>query len=130
MKYSFRKSLYSPGRAIDGVSITKAGRIGLSKFFITTQGVRRGTKAYLYWDSDSQAIAIDFTQTNDPAAFPITFTQQYGAFVSAGRFFRANSLDPRVHKGRYAYSCLDGETLGIADATSNVFIVRLPKRTR
>jgi hypothetical protein len=127
MKYSFRKSSYTPARVIDGISITKAGRIGLSKFFVTTQGVQRATKAHLYWDSDNQAIAIDFTRTDDPTAFPIIFTQQYGAFISASRFFRVNSLDPSAYKGRYTYSCQDGEALGIAEAASSVFIVQLPK---
>ncbi len=125
MKYSFQRSPYSKLRVIDSISITKAGRIGLSKFFIATQDVQRGTRANLYWDSENQAIAIDFTRMDDPTAFPIIFTQQYGAFINANKFFRANGLDPSTYKGRYFYSRQDGKAIGIPEATSNTFIVPL-----
>ena len=125
MKYSFQKSPYTQTRVIDGISITKAGRIGLSKFFITTQDIQRAMRANLYWDSENQAIAIGFTRTHDPASFPIVFTQKYGAFINANRFFRANGLDPSACKGRYSYSHQDGEAIGIPEATSSIFIVPL-----
>lgn len=125
MKYSFQKSPYIQARVIDSISITKAGRIGLSKFFITMQGIQRAVKVNLYWDPENQAIAIDFTGHDDPAAFPIVFTQQYGAFINANRFFRANSLDPSTYKGRYSYSRQDGKAIGIPGATSNVFVITI-----
>ncbi|HXN38652.1 MAG TPA: hypothetical protein VN892_11470 [Solirubrobacteraceae bacterium] len=110
---------------IDGISITQAGRIGLSKFFIMTQDIQRVMRANLYWDSKNQTIAIDFTRHDDPASFPIIFTQKYGAFINANRFFRANNLDPSTYKGRYSYSRQDSEAIGIPGATSRVFIVSL-----
>jgi hypothetical protein len=125
MKYSFQRSPYTQARVIDGISITKAGRIGLSKFFITTQDVQRAMRADLYWDSEAKAIAIDFTRDDDPASFPIIFTRKYGAFINAGRFFQANGLDPSTYKGRYSYSRRGGEAVGIPEATSRVFLIRL-----
>jgi hypothetical protein len=110
--------------------VTKAGRIGLSKFFVTTQGIQRGMRAMFYWDSGSHTIAIDFTARRDATAFPIVFTQKYGAFISSSRFFRTNNLDTGAYKGRYSYSCQDGEAIGIPEATSKVFLVQLPKQSR
>jgi hypothetical protein len=125
MKYHFQLSPYTQVRAIDGVSVTKAGRIGLPRFFLTTHGIQHGTKANLYWDSDTRAIAIEFTQQVDATVFPIVFTQRYGAFISARRFFRIHSLNVDAHVGRYPYARETGEAIGLPEAASEVFVVRL-----
>ncbi len=101
------------------------GRIGLPKFFLTTQGIQRGMKAYLYWDSEMRAIAIEFTHRDDATAFPIVFTQKYGAFITAARFFQIHGLDAGAHKGRYSYVREAGEAIGIPKAASEVFVIRL-----
>jgi hypothetical protein len=125
MKYSLQLSPYIPGRAIDGISVTKMGRIGLPKFFLTTQGIQRGMKAYLYWDSEIRAMAIEFTHRDDATAFPIVFTQKYGAFITAVRFFQAHGLDAGTHKGRYSYTRKAGEAIGLPEARSSLFVIRL-----
>jgi hypothetical protein len=125
MKYAFHLSPYTPARAIDGISVTKAGRIGLPKFFLATHGIERGTKAYLYWDSETRAMAIEFTRRADATAFPIVFTRHYGAFINARRFFRIHSLDAGAHTGRYSYVRETGEAIGLPEAASEVFVVRL-----
>jgi hypothetical protein len=125
MKYSFQLSPYTQVRAIDGVSVTKVGRIGLPKFFLTTHGIKRGARAYLYWDSETRAMAIEFSRQADATAFPIVFTQHYGAFINARRFFRIHSLDADAHMGRYSYVRETGEAIGLPGAASEVFVVRL-----
>jgi hypothetical protein len=125
MRYRFQPSPYTEGRAIEGISVTQAGRIGLPKFFLTTQGIQPGTKAYLYWDEESQAIAIEFTQQGDATAFPIVFTQGYGAFITARRFFQAHGLKTDAHAGRYAYVRKTGAAIGLLEARSSVFVIRL-----
>jgi hypothetical protein len=125
MKYSFQHSPYTQGRVIDGISVTKTGRIGLPKFFLTTQGIQRGARARLYWESETRSIAIEFTGQANATAFPIVYTQKYGAFINAPRFFRAHSLDAAAYKGRYSYSRETGEALGIPKATSSLFVIRL-----
>lgn len=125
MKYRFQPSPYTEVRVIGGISVTQTGRIGLPKFFLTTQGIQRGTKAYLYWDAENRAIAIEFTQQGDATAFPIVFTQGYGAFITAGRFFQANDLHADTHTGRYSYVRETGATIGLPEARSSVFVIRL-----
>jgi len=125
MRYSFQLSPYTTMRAIDGVSVTKAGRISLPKFFLTTHGIRRGMKAYLYWDTETRAMAIEFTRQGDATAFPIVFTQRYGAFIGARRFFQAHDLDVAAHVGRYPYGRETGEAIGMPEAKSSLFVIRL-----
>ncbi len=125
MRYNFQLSPYIPVRTIDGISVTKAGRIGLPKFFLTTHGIQQGTKAYLYWDSETRAMAIEFTRRADATAFPIVFTQHYGAFINGRRFFRIHNLDAGAHTGRYSYVRETGEAIGLPEAASEIFVVRL-----
>jgi hypothetical protein len=127
MTFKFEKSLYSQPRMIAGISVTKTGLIGLPKFFLASHVVQRGVQAYLYWDARNKAIAIEFTDSGDPAAYPVHFTQQYGAFIQAIRFFRYQHLDPSDYKGRYRYARISGEEAGLRDARSNVFVMDLRK---
>jgi hypothetical protein len=124
MKYRFQPSPYTEVRAIEGVSVTQAGRIGLPKFFLTTQSIQRGTKAYLYWDAENRAIAIEFTRQGDATAFPIVFTQHYGAFITARRFFQAHGLNSNAYAGRYAYARKVGAAIGVPEAESSLFVIR------
>ncbi len=121
----FVRSLYSSTRIIEGISITRVGRIGLPKYFITQHSIHRGTRAYLYWDKRNSAIAIDFTNDDDPTAWPIIFTQAYGAFINANRFFRFNKLAPDQHIGRYTYTKMSGEQANMPYVPSDVFVVDL-----
>jgi hypothetical protein len=125
MKYDFQPTPFTQIRAIDGISITRAGRIGLPKFFLTTQGIQPGMKAYLYWDSETRSIAIEFTGQGDATAFPIVFTKGYGAFISASRFFSAHGIDASEHTGRYSYTREAGAAIGIPEAMSSLFVIRL-----
>ncbi len=125
MTYDFVRTLHDQPRIIEGLSITKAGHIGLSKYFLTTHGIQRGMRAYMYWDSTNAAIALAFTRKDDATAYPVRFTQRYGAFIAASRFFRSNDLDPRAHTRRYPYAKVQGEAIGLADASSGAFVLEL-----
>jgi hypothetical protein len=125
MSHRFTLTPYTRSRAIEGVSVTSAGRIGLTKTFITTHGVERGMRAHMYWDATKKAIAFEFTRKPDAAAYPVLFTRQYGAFISARRFFRWHRLNLSKYSGRYPYSELDGKVIGLGTAGSSVFVVDL-----
>jgi hypothetical protein len=93
MSNRFTLTPYTTSRVIEGLSVTSAGRIGLTKAFITTHGVERGTRAHMYWDATKKAIAFEFTREFDASAYPVLFTRQYGAFINARRFFRWHRLN-------------------------------------
>jgi hypothetical protein len=127
MNYRFILTPYTSQRVIEGISITKAGRIGLTRCFITTHGIERSMRANMYWDATNLVIALEFTREADATAYPIRFTRQYGAFINASRFFRLHGLDPTQYARRYSYSKLNGEVIGLAEANASVFVVELKK---
>ena len=86
-------------------------------------------RAYMYWDADMKAIALAFTRKPDATAYPVLFTQQYGAFITASRFFRSHHLAPAEYARRYPYVELNGEAIGLAEAGPYVFVVELNKPT-
>lgn len=126
-RHRFTLTPYTTSRSIEGLSVTRAGRIGLTKAFITEHNVKRGMRAPMYWDATKTAVAFYFTRQADASAFPVLFTQQYGAFINARRFFRWHRLNLSEHSGRYPYSELDGEAVGIGSAGSSVFVVDLTR---
>jgi hypothetical protein len=128
VNYSFTLTPHSLPRVIEGISVTKTGHIGLTKYFIATHGIERGMRAYMYWDATKKAIAFEFTRNADATAYPVLFTQQYGALISARRFFRSHRLELMEYAGRYPYSKLNGEVVGLADASASVFVVELKRR--
>jgi hypothetical protein len=125
MSHRFTLTRYTTSRVIEGLSVTSVGRIGLTKAFITTHGIERGMRAYMYWDATRKAIAFEFTREADASAYPVLFTQQYGAFISARRFFRWHHLNLSDYSRRYPYSELDGEAIGLDTADSSVFVIDL-----
>lgn len=127
MKYNFKPTPYTQDRFIDGISITAAGRIGLSKYFVTKHHIQRKVRANLYWDAESQVLAIEFTVEAAPAAHPVSFTQRYGGFINAARFFKNQQIKPQDYVGRYPYSVSHGPDVGIA-TNAHVFIMNLRKR--
>lgn len=130
MQYSFTRTPHYQPRIIEGISITKAGRIGLSKYFITTHGIERGMRVYMYWDANTKAIALSFTHKADATAYPVLFTQQHGAFITASRFFRSHHLDPVEYARRYPYFELDADAMGLVEVDGRLFVVEVDKPTR
>lgn len=128
MQYNFQHSPYTQERMIgDFLSITSPGRIGLPKRFLARYSIQRGVRAILYWDAESRTLAIAFTGEADPAAHPVGFTQKYGAFINAARFFRHHQLNPSKFVGRYPYTVSAGPDVGIA-TNETVFLMSLKKR--
>jgi hypothetical protein len=84
-------------------------------------------RAYMYWDPTNKALAFEFTRKTDTTAYPVSFTRQYGAFINARIFFRSHRLELMKYASRYPYSKLSGEVIGLADASSSVFVVELTK---
>jgi hypothetical protein len=130
MIYKFSKTNYNQPilREVEGLSINQTGRIGLTKFFLTEHSIPRGSKAYLYWDGVNKAIAIVFTEKKDNTAYPINFTQQFGAFINAAKFFRLNKLEIKKMAARYSYDVLSSESAGLTSEKGQVFVIDLTRK--
>jgi hypothetical protein len=130
MNNRFTLTPHTTSRDIEGLSVTRAGRIGLTKVFIANHGVERGMRAYMYWDKVKKAIAFEFTRQADASAYPVLFTQQHGAFINAHRFFRWHHLNPSEYSHRYPYSKLDSKAVGLGTADSSVFVIEITTSMR
>lgn len=120
------------------VSISKTGRIGLSREFISENGIDSDSRASLYWDADRKAIAIAFISAERKAT-PGAFTKVQSAddynvvligsgaaaYVVANRFFKEVGVNPSEHQGFYKYETLAATEAGISDGGKTVFVVTL-----
>lgn len=127
MTFQFERTPHNQPRIIEGISVTKTGRIGPSKFFISTHNVQKGMRAYLYWDADRKVVAVEFTRNNDTEAYPIGFTRQYGAYINASKFFKIHHLDLDHYARRYSCSQTSGKEVGLSDVKTSIFIVDLKR---
>lgn len=125
MQGQFEKKIYSTSGLIEGISISKGGRVGVTKSIITTLGLQDSARAYLYWNPTSETVAIDFTKNEDDGSFPIRFITPDSAYISASQFFRAADLDPAEYAGIYAYSTVNGADINLSKASTNVILVDL-----
>lgn len=133
MKYSFIKTPYSQTapRLYRGVSVQRAGRIGLPKRFITAHGVHGGMRARMYWDAKNRTIAFALTEGSDEVEPQICFAWRFGACIRASAFFKFNRIDVRSYVGRYNYAVVEAVEVGVIDGPKQVFLVdpRAPMRS-
>jgi hypothetical protein len=120
------------------ISISKTGRIGLSRGFIEEHGVSADSRASLYWDSSRKAIAITFppdTQKPTTGSFAkVQAIEGYSialigggsaGYINASGFFKKIGINPSELIGHYQYETLDADNAGIADDGETVFVVTL-----
>ncbi len=122
----------------NSVSLSKTGRIGLSREFVDGNHVTSGGRASLYWDGSRKAIAFAFTPgERKPTAGSFSKVQAVdgysvapigdgsAAYINAGGFFKKIGIDPSEHQGYYKYEALDADEVGISDSSKTVFVVTL-----
>lgn len=141
-QYAFTKieQTASPKTALasGSVSISKTGRIGLSREFVDEHDLSTGSRASLYWDDSRKAIAITFTagepksttgsfakvQTTDGYSVAFVGGGSAGYIIASG-FFKKIGIDPSEHQGQYRYEALDASNAGITDGSKTVVVVAL-----
>ena len=120
------------------VSISKTGRIGLSREFMSENGIDSDSCAYLYWDAARKALAISFvTAERKEKGGPFARVQpadgyrvvSIGAgaagYIVAGGFFKKVDVNPTEHQGYYPYETLAADEAGISDGGKIAFVVTL-----
>jgi hypothetical protein len=141
--YAFTKVanvMHTKGAMPSGsVSISKTGRIGLSREFVDEYDVTEGKRALLYWDEDRKALAFTFTSgERKPAAgafAKIQATDGYNvAFVGNGSagyiiatgFFKEIGINPAAQRDYYyQFEAREAADLGITDGGKTAFVVTL-----
>lgn len=84
----------------------------------------------MYWDADSRTVAIAFTPGADPEAYPLGFTQRYGAFINAGKFFKVHHLDLDRYADRYQFTLVSGDSVNLSEAGPSVLLIDLTEPYR
>jgi hypothetical protein len=120
------------------MSISKTGRIGLSREFVDEYGVGSDSRAILYWKDSSKTVAIafvsgepkpttgSFAKVQATDGYSVAFVGSGGAgYIIAGGFFKELGIDPAEHLGFYEYEELDADDAGITDGGKTVFVVTL-----
>lgn len=124
------------------MSISKTGRIGLSREFVDEYSVNANNRASLYWDDDRKAIAITFTsgelKPKTGSFAKVQATDGYSVafvgggtagYIIAGGFFTKIGVDPNEHQGYYKYETLDASDAGISDGGKTIFVLTLEQAT-
>lgn len=140
--YTFTKieQVTNPKTALPSgnMSISKTGRIGLSREFVAEHEVMPDSRAFLYWDDSRKAIAISFSSGEPKSAagkfakvqavdgYSVAFVGGGTAgYVIAGGFFKKIGINPSEYQGYFEYEALDADDAGISDGGKTVFVVTL-----
>lgn len=107
--------------------ITPSGRIRIGAQFLATHHVSKDSRARLYWDASTSALAISFTQAPMPSAFPIRILPSKDAHIDARQFFsrHLSDVERTRYVGRYCCEVIPAKEVGITDTDSDVCIVHL-----
>ena len=113
MAYNFVKFEERHGRYESRITITGSYSIGFPAKFYNDNGIKDYKYVVLFWDAESKAIGIHFT--NDEAEvgrIKIARTENYGANVAVKSFFTKHGIESKKVKGRYDWEKVDQPGVG------------------
>jgi hypothetical protein len=112
MEYKFEKFEKRNSRLETRITITKSNSIGLPTKFSEDNRIKRYKYAVLYFDKNSKAIGIHFTNDEEESnKFSIIKSDKYGASIVALSFFKVNDIDTRKYHGRYNWKTVEIENI-------------------
>jgi hypothetical protein len=105
MNYQFKKFENKNVRQEDKITITKSSSIGFPQRFYQDNNIKGFNYVVLFWDTDSSAIGINFSNNeNEKNKFKILHSKLgYGGSIVARSFFRSNDIDVKIYYGRYVW---------------------------
>lgn len=113
MEYQFKKFEKRNSRLETRITITKSNSIGLPTKFSEDNKIKGYKYGVLYFDKDSKAIGIHFTNSEEESnKFSIIKSDKYGASIVALSFFKVNDIDTRKYHGRYNWKIIEIENIG------------------
>lgn len=123
MDYNFKKFDKRNIRVEDRITITKSNTFGFPTKFSVDNNIKRYKYVILYYDKNKKAIGLHFTNDEeDKNKFSVNKHEKYGASVIARSFFRTNSIDTKVHHGRYKWKTQKIDNIG------KLFIIELDNK--
>lgn len=131
MEYNFKKFTSTNSRYENRITVTSNKAFGFPTYFYKEQGLKDKKFAVLYYDEQSKAVAIRFTNEDETGAFSITHSKQgYGGHLAATSFFKANKIDSKRYAGRYEWERMSAAETGLSDSGSLYVFKLVPKKAR
>jgi hypothetical protein len=114
MNFEFKKFEGRNVRLETRITVTKSFSIGFPSKFFADNKIGDYKFVVLFWDENSKAIGIKFTNDEaEKSKFSIIRSQAgYGGSVVARSFFKAYSIDPKKYYGRYDWKKHNIEGVG------------------
>jgi hypothetical protein len=125
MNFDFKKFEGRNIRLENRITVTKSYSIGFPSKFFADNKISDYKFVILFWDENSRAIAIKFTNDEkEKSKFSIIRSQAgYGGSVVVRSFFKAYNIDPNKYHGRYDWQKHNIEGVG------EVYVIELKERT-
>lgn len=112
-------------RIVDKITLTTSRQIGFPQAFARKHAVHDFEGIILYWEPNSKAIAVEFTNDIDQKGFTrIVKSEKYGAYAGISTFLSTHSIEPKNYQRRYNYEKIDPSLIG-ASSVSPVFVFKL-----
>jgi hypothetical protein len=123
MSYNFIKFEDKHGRYETRISVTGSYSIGFPTKFYADNGIDKYNYVVLYWDADSKAIGIQFSNNEEELGrIKIVKARDYGGMVAVKSFFTKHEIDPKVYKGKYQWEKIEQPGVG------EVYVIKLEKK--
>lgn len=117
-------------RTKEFISVTETKSFGLSRAFLDKYGITAEQKAVVLYDSETNQVALHFTDKEPKFAFAIRISnEKHGATIMAKSFFELKGLDAKLYAGRYSdFEKKSLASLGITDKVGYAFVFALKER--
>lgn len=122
---NFQRYTKDVSRIVDKITLTTSKQIGFPQAFARKHGIHDYEGVILYWESESKAVAVEFTNDISQRGFTrMVKSDKYGAYAGVSTFLSTHSIDPKSYQRRYDYQKIDPGLIG-ASASSPVFVFQL-----
>jgi len=116
-------------RTKEFISVTETKAFGLSRAFLDKHGVTGDHKAVIFYDPDTNKVALHFSLNNPKFGFAVRIAnEKHGATIIAKSFFDLKGIDAKRYSGRYS----DFEVLSLSaigqEQNGDVYVVELKER--
>ena len=117
------------------ISFSKNGYIGFNKAFVDKSGVYNGSQATLWFNQETNEVAIVFQSNKTPQSLKFNINKRrrdgstnLGGYITSHSFFKTNNINVALHGGRYYnYKVVRNQELGL-DTEGYAYLVKLGER--
>lgn len=119
--YDFKKFTAVSQKNETRITVTGSNAFGFPTRFYKDNNVNDYKYVVVYYDEHERAVGFYFTnEENEPNKFTIIKSKHgYGGSIVATSFFKSNSLDAKMLKGRYKWEFQEVGEIG------KLFIIKL-----